>query len=160
MLILKSKTICFAISKVNFTFSMWLCEKRIHLIRKVSHSMGLRASLLSSAGGIIEACPPSDSVTALTVDMVIEPNGNIRMVSNGDQIHAETPLGFWGLSMPQSSVEPEMLNEVCNKVAQACVARAIMGYFTLDFVTFIHPRSVSVLVVEVEYELDYFEIDL
>jgi len=99
-------------------------------------------------GGILEACPPSDSVTALTVDMFVQPNGAVCMVSNGDQIHAETPLGFWGMSMPQSSVEPDILNELSSKVAEACVARAVVGYLTIDYVTYIHPRKVSTLTVQ------------
>ena len=95
-------------------------------------------------GGVIEACPPSDSVTALSVDMFIEPNGKVNIESMGDQIHAETPFSCWGMSVPQSSVEPEALNECCMKVGDACKARGVIGHFTIDFVTFIHPKSVSI----------------
>lgn len=54
-------------------------------------------------GGIIEACPPSDSVTCLTCDMLIEPTGNIKMMSCGDQIHGDNVLKCWGTSVPQVS---------------------------------------------------------
>ena len=94
------------------------------------------------AGGVIEATPPSDSVTALTVDMFIEPTGNIKLVCNGDQLHAETPYTCWGLSVPQSSVDPEDLNQICENIGQSVKARGGMGHFSIDFVTFIHPKTV------------------
>jgi len=95
------------------------------------------------AGGIIEASPPSDSITTLTVDILIEPNGNTSIISCGDQIHADSPYSCWGVSVPQSSVEPLTLNKACFRIADACKSRGIMGYFAVDFVTFIDPTTVS-----------------
>ena len=92
---------------------------------------------------MIEACPPSESITALTVDMLIEPNGKVSLVSNGDQIHAESQFSCWGVSIPQSSVEPELLNQVSINVGEACKARGVVGHFSVDFVTFIQPKTVS-----------------
>jgi hypothetical protein len=79
--------------------------------------------------------------------MMVEPTGKACVIMNGDQIHAETQLGFWGLSMPQSSVEPEVLNEACDSIGKACAARGIVGYYTVDFVTFIHPKTVCLCVL-------------
>ena len=75
--------------------------------------------------------------------MVIEPTGRANVLCMGDQIHAETPFSCWGVSMPQSSVEPDVLNEACKKVAEACKSRGIIGYMAIDFVTFIDPKTVS-----------------
>ena len=76
--------------------------------------------------------------------MLIEPSGSIRIKCVGDQIHADSQFQAWGLSVPQSSVEPEQLNEACFKVARACKARGVVGFFTVDFITFIHPKTVCV----------------
>ncbi|KAL4227848.1 hypothetical protein ACF0H5_013286 [Mactra antiquata] len=106
-------------------------------------------------GGIIEACPPSDSITTLTVDMLIEPNGATSIVCCGDQIHAESPFSCWGVSVPQSSVEPHVLNKACYSIADACKKRGIMGYFAVDFVTFIHPTTMEQKLWALDISLQY-----
>jgi len=74
--------------------------------------------------------------------MLIEPDGRVNLVACGDQIHAETALSCWGLSSPQSSVKASTLNSTCHSVAEACKERGIVGYLTIDFVTFIDPKTV------------------
>ena len=95
-----------------------------------------------STGGVIEACPPSDSVTAITVNVLITPDGKVTLISSGDQIHADSPFNCWGLSVPQSSVDPTQLNQACARVAKSCLQRGVLGYFSVDFVTFIDPNTV------------------
>lgn len=94
-------------------------------------------------GGIIEGVPPSESITALTVDVLIEPDGAINVLSSGDQI-CSAPYQVWGVSAPQSSVPAHQLAEAVMGVASSCRARGIIGHFSIDFVTFIDPYSVSI----------------
>ena len=61
-----------------------------------------------SLGGSIEADPPSDSVTSVTIDLLLEPNNTHSILSTWDQIHSG-PYQVWGGSMPQSSIDPNML---------------------------------------------------
>ncbi|XP_033634327.1 IQ domain-containing protein H-like [Asterias rubens] len=94
-----------------------------------------------SQGGVIEACPPSESVTAITVNILIAPDNRVTLISSGDQIHAHSPFHSWGLSVPQSSVDPVPLNQACAKIAKSCLQRSVMGYITVDLVTFIDPTT-------------------
>ena len=94
-------------------------------------------------GGIIEGAPPSESTTSLTVDVLIEPDGVVNILSSGDQI-CSAPFEVWGVSVPQSSVPAHQLAEAVMGVALCCRARGIIGHFSIDFVTFIDPYSVSI----------------
>ncbi len=97
-----------------------------------------------SHGGIIEAHPPTDNITCLTVSLLIEPgNSEVKFISSGDHIHAESQYSCWGYTFPQTSVDPRELNEVCLLIAESCRERNIMGYIDVDFVTFIDIKTVT-----------------
>ncbi|NXA88098.1 IQCH protein, partial [Melanocharis versteri] len=106
-------------------------------------------------GGVVEAFPFSASVTNLTVDLLIEPTGEVTLVSSGDQLHAEGPLRSSGTTIPQRSVDPEVLNVLCWKIGEACKSKGVLGYFSVDFVAFSHPQTREQQVWATDLDLCY-----
>ncbi|CAF3409746.1 unnamed protein product [Rotaria sp. Silwood1] len=94
-----------------------------------------------SEGGIIEAYPPSNSITSITICLSIEPNGHYSLIYSGDQLHAESLFSCWGLSFPQSSVDSNELNNYCSLISEQCKQRNIYGYIDIDFVAFIDKKT-------------------
>lgn len=94
-------------------------------------------------GGVVEAYPPSDSVTCLTVDLLLEPGGEVTMLSCGDQLHGSCQLETIGSTIPQTSVRPETLHSICVRVGQACLQRLIIGYVSVDLATFLNHNTME-----------------
>ncbi|KAJ7420454.1 IQ motif containing H [Pitangus sulphuratus] len=106
-------------------------------------------------GGVIEAFPLSSTVTNLTVDLLIEPTGEMSIVSSGDQLHAEGPFRSSGTTIPQRSVDPALLNSLCWKIGDACRSKGVLGYLSVDFVAFTHPQTMEQQVWATDLELCY-----
>lgn len=88
----------------------------------------------------------STNYTCLSVAMLVEPTGRARLLSSGDHLHLAAPHAnpFFraAFTLPQCSIEAPRLNDACLRIARACFERKIVGYVTVDFVTFLDPRSV------------------
>ncbi|NXU65142.1 IQCH protein, partial [Horornis vulcanius] len=106
-------------------------------------------------GGVVEAFPFSASLTNLTVDLLIEPTGEVTLLSSGDQLHAEGPLRSSGTTIPQRSVDPEVLKALCLKIGEACKSKGVLGYFSVDFVAFTHPQTREQQVWATDLDLCY-----
>ncbi|XP_041852632.1 IQ motif-containing protein H isoform X2 [Melanotaenia boesemani] len=106
-------------------------------------------------GGVVEAKPPSESVTYLTVDMLLEPGGEVTMLSCGDQLHGSCQLEAIGTTVPQTSVHPETLHSVCMRVGQTCLQRLIVGYVSVDLATFLDHNTVEQKVWAVDLNIAY-----
>ena len=57
--------------------------------------------------------------------------------------------------MPQTSVDPSVLCSATEAVSDACKLRGIVGYFSIDFVTFIDAKSVGTLTFYCVISNDY-----
>ncbi|XP_045892621.1 IQ motif-containing protein H isoform X2 [Micropterus dolomieu] len=106
-------------------------------------------------GGVVEAYPPSDSVTCLTVDLLLEPGGEVTMLSCGDQLHGSCQLEAIGSTVPQTSVHPETLHSICMRVGQACLQRLIVGYVSVDLTTFLYHNTMEQKVWAIDLDLTY-----
>lgn len=70
--------------------------------RRILDKPNYQFSYCHFLGGIIEACPPSDSITTVSLDVLIEPNGKTKIIAAADQVMnlAKYYLiegGFYGL---------------------------------------------------------------
>ncbi|XP_014730029.1 PREDICTED: IQ domain-containing protein H [Sturnus vulgaris] len=106
-------------------------------------------------GGVIEAFPSSADISNVTVDLLIEPTGEVTLVASGDQLHAEGPLTSSGTTIPQRSVHPDVLRVLCLKIGEACKSKGVLGYFSVDFVAFTHPQTREQQVWATDLDLCY-----
>jgi len=59
------------------------------------------------------------------------------------------------LNYIQASVEPATLFDISLKIADACRARGVIGYFAIDYVTFIDPITMEQAVWATDLSLSY-----
>ncbi|CAH8866543.1 unnamed protein product [Trichobilharzia szidati] len=103
-------------------------------------SVSFIQSFLKS-GGVIEACPPTDEWTNLSVVIAILPNKTVRIVASGDHLHTEDKFCTWGETIPMTSVTPRWINYLCMELGSLMAKKGVVGHVNIDFVTFIHPEK-------------------
>ncbi|XP_058501678.1 IQ motif-containing protein H isoform X1 [Solea solea] len=106
-------------------------------------------------GGVVEAYPPSDSVSCLTVDLLVEPGGEVTVLSCGDQLHGTCQLEAVGSTVPQTCVHPETVHSICMRVGQACLQCRIVGYVSVDLATFLNHDTMEQKVWAIDLDLRY-----
>ncbi|VDP76013.1 unnamed protein product, partial [Schistosoma curassoni] len=78
--------------------------------------------------GVIEACPPIDEWTNLSVVIAILPNKTVRIVASGDQLHSEDKFYTWGETIPMSSVTPLWVNNLSMGLGSLMANKGVVGY--------------------------------
>nr|XP_040018799.1 IQ motif-containing protein H isoform X2 [Gasterosteus aculeatus aculeatus] len=106
-------------------------------------------------GGVVEAYPPSELVSCLTVDLLLDPGGEVTMLSCGDQLQGSCQLEAIGSTVPQTSVNPETLQSISMRVGRACLQRLIVGYVSVDLATFLNRNTGEQKVWAIDLDLAY-----
>ena len=100
-------------------------------------------------GGVIEAVPapgadgappPGLEVQSPSVNLLVQPNGEVTVHSTHD--HLFTPdYHYVGATFPQQSANRDALHGAARAVGAACFAKGIVGYVSVDFVAFVDPEG-------------------
>ncbi|PWA30501.1 hypothetical protein CCH79_00015298 [Gambusia affinis] len=106
-------------------------------------------------GGVVEAYPPSENVTHMTVDMLLEPSGEVTLLSWGDQLHGYCHLDIVGAIIPKTSVHLEILHSICMHVAHVCQQKCIMGYVSVGLATFVDHSTMKQKIWGIDLEIGF-----
>ncbi|XP_027892584.1 IQ motif-containing protein H isoform X2 [Xiphophorus couchianus] len=106
-------------------------------------------------GGVVEAYPPSENVTHVTVDMLLEPSGEVTIQSWGDQLHGYCHLDIVGSIIPKTSVHLETLHSICMRVAYVCQQNCIMGYVSVGLATFVDHSTMKQKIWGIDLDIGF-----
>jgi hypothetical protein len=81
-------------------------------------------------GGVIEASPPL-VIGSPSVNMLIEPDGHVRVLSSHDQVF-QSPCVFGGANFP-SSAPAELIHPPAISIARQCYREGVIGHVGVDF---------------------------
>lgn len=86
-------------------------------------------------GGVIEAVP-QNIVGSPVVNMMVEPDGNVIILSVQEQL-LSPPFCTLGAAFPQSSVPYEALRDATLSIGRVCAQKHLFGYISVQYVAFI-----------------------
>lgn len=89
----------------------------------------------TSMGGIVEAMVEGDKLCSPSVQMRIDPVGNLQLISTHDQVLASNGHVFLGCTFPARAAYRLDLHDAGFRVAAALRDRGVIGRFSVDFVT-------------------------
>ena len=105
--------------------------------------------------GIIEACPTKylDGIMGNPcIPMLIEPSGKIKLLPSFEKINSEYFKNIICTS-PQNNIDEEELNKIAKKLGTFFYLQNIIGYITIEFITFHDGKKVLLWCTDVLYGL-------
>ena len=105
--------------------------------------------------GIIESCPTKNLEGIIgkpCVPILIEPSGNIKILPTFDKVNIENFKNIICTS-PQKSMDNNELNVIGEKIGNFLFKQNIIGYVTLEFITFHNGKKLLFWAVDMIYGL-------
>ena len=105
--------------------------------------------------GIIEACPTKylDGIMGHPcIPILIEPNGKIKILQTFEKINSDYFKNIICTS-PQECIDPEELNKVAKKLGTFFYLQNIIGYITIECITFHNGKKILYWCTDVIYGL-------
>ena len=105
--------------------------------------------------GIIEACPTNDLDGIMgrpCIPLLIEPNGKIKILPTFEKINVEHFKNAINTS-PQNNIDNDILNKLANKLGVFLYHQDIIGYVTIECITFHDGKKVLYWCTDLIYGL-------
>lgn len=105
--------------------------------------------------GVIEACPTSDLDGIMgrpCIPLLIEPNGKIKILPTFEKINVEYFKNAINTS-PQNNIDNDILNKLANKLGIFLYHQDIIGYVTIECITFHDGKKVLYWCTDLIYGL-------
>ena len=115
-----------------------IADTLIEHLKPVSHdvSMSLFFEKFKEMGGIVESFVEGEIKTSPSVQIVINPNGKIDIISTHDQLlGGDEGQIFVGAIFPAHKMYSIQIAEAGRKIAEHMLSKGVMGRFAIDFMS-------------------------